>query len=198
MMSKIGKLVLQGLAAVLPVCITISILIWLFSYTEQMTRQVLLWFLPEESYFPGMGILFAILLLIAAGLLMHAYGIRYLLRLSDRLFVRIPLIKSIYGAIQDMMRVFSLAEKKELKSVVSVDVGNGNHLIGFVTGVQSGKLLFGNNENGEDVVGVYLPMSYQIGGYTVYVDKQRLTPLDISVEDAMRIVITGGAPSPRE
>ena len=45
---------------------------------------------------------------------------------------------------------------------------------------------------GEDLVAVYLPMSYQIGGYTVYLPRSRLTETDLSVEQAMRIVLTGG------
>lgn len=80
-----------------------------------------------------------------------------------------------------------------MKSVVSVDV-NGMQLIGFITGEEAGKDLFKD----EGRVGVYLPMSYQIGGFTVYIEKERLTYLDISVEQAMRIAITGGVQSHKE
>ena len=189
-MSKILKLVLQGLGAVLPVGITLYFVYWLFSQAESLLKPAVLWLLPADAYFPGLGIVAAIALLFLAGLVVNAYGIRYLLKLSDALLARIPLIKSLYGAMQDVMKVFSLAEKKEMKSVVSIDLGNNTHLIGFITGENSGKQLFG--DAGEDVVGVYLPMSYQIGGFTVYVERSRLTRLDIGVEEAMRIAITGG------
>jgi len=107
----------------------------------------------------------------------------------------IPLVKSVFGAIKDMMRVFSLAEKKEMKTVVAVDMGNDMYLIGFMTGEQAGKRLFGESgpdDNSGDRVGVYLPMSYQIGGFTVYIPRSRLKILDIGIEEAMRIAITGG------
>jgi Uncharacterized conserved protein len=189
-MRKLLKPVFQGLATVLPLGLTAYLIYWLFSSAETYARTALLLIMPESSYFPGLGILSAIVLLFAIGLLVNAYGIRYLVQLGDRLFNRIPLIKSIYGAIQDTTRVFSLAEKKEVKSVVSYDAGNGVKLIGFVTGEATGKKLF---SDGADRVGVYLPMSYQIGGFTVYVEKDRLTQLDIGVEEAMRLAITGGA-----
>ncbi|MCK9564234.1 MAG: hypothetical protein M0R02_16090, partial [Bacteroidales bacterium] len=68
--------------------------------------------------------------------------------------------------------------------------GNDTLLIGFLTGDSVGNRLFGG-EGGERV-GVYLPMSYQIGGFTLYVTPDRLTRLDIGFEEAMRIAITGG------
>ena len=45
---------------------------------------------------------------------------------------------------------------------------------------------------GDDLVAVYLPMSYQIGGYTIYIPRSRVTETDLTVEQAMRIVLTGG------
>jgi uncharacterized membrane protein len=189
-MNKLIKPVLQGLAAVLPLGLTAYLIYWLFATAETYTRTLLLWVIPEASYFPGLGIMAALVILFLAGLLVNAYGIRYLVQLSDRLFNRIPLIKSVYGAIQDITRIFSLTEKKELQSVVSFDAGNGIELIGFITGEHAGKKLFSENA---PKVGVYLPMSYQIGGFTVYVERDKLKPLDIGVEEAMRLALTGGA-----
>ena len=195
-MSRIIKLVLHGLGAVLPAGLTLYLIFWLFSKTEQLLQTVVIWLFGEDIYFPGLGILFAIPVLFAIGLLVNAYGIRYLLKMSDAILARIPLVKSVYGAIQDMMRVFTLAEEKNMQAVVSIDMGNDTHLIGFVTGTASGKKLFpGNGDDDSSAkVGVYLPMSYQIGGFTVYVEKARLRHLDIGVEEAMRIAVTGGAP----
>ncbi|MCK9506017.1 MAG: DUF502 domain-containing protein [Porticoccaceae bacterium] len=189
-MNKILKLVLQGLGTVLPLGLTGYFLFWLFANAENYSKSLLLWLIPQSLYFPGLGIIATILVLFLIGLVVNAYGVRYLLHLSDRLFARIPLVKSVYGAIQDMMRVFSLAEKKQMKTVVSLDVGNDLHVIGFITGEGSGKRLFPDESS--DRVGVYIPMSYQIGGFTLYVQRSRLTLLDIGVEEAMRIAITGG------
>lgn len=196
-MNNVIKLVLQGLATVLPLGLTAYFIYWILASTEAYSKQLLLLVTPASTYFPGLGILTALILLFVIGLLVNAYGVRYLVQLSDKLVARIPLVKSLYGALQDMMRVFTLAEKKGLGNVVSLDIGNDMHLIGFLTGEESGKKLF-PGDSGSNKVGVYLPMSYQIGGFTVYVDKAKLNSLNVSVEEAMRITITGGAQSSKD
>ena len=192
-MNRILKLALQGLGALLPLGLTLYFIYWLFAAAESVSRSLLLWLLPPELYFTGLGVLATFGILILAGLLVNAYGIRYLVQWGDNLMARIPLVKSIYGAIQDIMRVFSLNERKNLHTVVSLDMGNDMQLIGFVTGELSGQSLFGDGK-----VGVYLPMSYQIGGFTLYVDRHRLKVLNIGVEEAMRIALTGGVQGRRE
>ena len=188
-MQNMFKLVLQGLLAVLPLALTLYALFWLASTLEVLCRKLLVFFFPTSWYFPGLGMLVGLGLLIAIGLLMNVYGMRYLVSLGSRVVQKIPLAKSIHDAIGDIITVFNIGKRNDLSSVVSLDMGNGLVQIGFVTGKETGKKLFPN----ENRVGVYLPMSYQIGGFTIYVDRDRLTPLDISIEEAMRIALTGGA-----
>ena len=66
-------------------------------------------------------------------------------------------------------------------------------LIGFVTEENVSPRLFGNNSAG--LVAVYFPMSYQIGGYTLYLPAAELTETDLSVQEAMRMVLIGGVTS---
>ena len=193
-MKRTLKLVLQGLVAVLPLVLTAFCIIWFITFLEDSTQQLLLFILPDGADIPpGMGIIAGLFLLFFVGLMVNTYGMQYLMRLGSQIMESIPLVKSVYGAIQDIISVFNLSGKKDMKSVVSVDV-NGMQLIGFITGEEAGKDLFKD----EGRVGVYLPMSYQIGGFTVYIEKERLTYLDISVEQAMRIAITGGVQSHKE
>lgn len=60
-----------------------------------------------------------------------------------------------------------------------------------MTGEQTGERLFGD----QNLVGVYVPLSYQIGGITLYISRDRLTELDIGVEEAMRLALTAGIQS---
>jgi len=189
-MKRIFTLALQGLAAVLPVLLTIYLVYWLLLKMESLAGAVIRLMIPEQYYFQGLGVISGFLLLVVIGILVKAYVVRYVIRAGESLLGRIPLIKSVFGAIQDFMRVFSLGDNKDAESVVLVEVQDNIHLLGFVTGRKVAAGLFPNAE--QEMVGVYLPMSYQIGGYTLYVEAGRLQRLDISVEEAMRIALTGG------
>ncbi|MBC3765697.1 DUF502 domain-containing protein [Neptunicella marina] len=183
-MNKLAGLILKGLVAVLPLALTLYFLYWLVSSLELLLEPVI----PPQFYMPGLGLLTALLLLILVGLVVNFYGIRWLISIGNTLLTKIPLIKSLYGAIQDILTVFNLSRENKMQSVVSVDMGNDIALIGFITGELTGQKLY----PGEERVGVYIPLSYQIGGYTIYVHRDKLTPLNISVEEAMRLTLTGG------
>lgn len=189
-MNKLVSLLLKGLVAVLPIGLTLYLIYWLLSTGEALAKPLILLFIPEDYYFPGVGLTMSLATLVLVGLLVNLYGIRYLMKLSHNLLERIPLVKSIYGAFKDMMMVFNLSEKKDMKSVVSLE-WNGAQVIGFVTGEQTGKKLFPD----QGLVGVYVPLSYQIGGITLYIARDRLTELDIGVEEAMRLTLTAGVQS---
>ncbi len=194
-MRKILTRVLQGLLALLPLSVTLYAVYWLTTTLETLCRQVLTYLLPNAWYFPGFGLILGLAVLITLGLLINIYVFRYLVTLVDRLVQKIPLVKSVYAAINDIITVFNIGKNSDMGAVVSVDMGNGFYQIGFLTGVHAGEKLY----PGEDRVGVYLPMSYQIGGFTMYVQRDRITTLDIGVEEAMRLALTGGAQSaPRQ
>ncbi len=193
-MKRLASLTLQGLVAVLPVSLTLYLIYWLLLTMESIAGTALRALLPRDWYFTGLGLLSALLLLALVGLLVNAYAIRHLLRLGDTLLSSIPLVKSVHGAIQDVLRAFSIVDKKQADSVVLVELQENMRLIGFVTARHPpGKL---RGALGENIVGVYLPMSYQLGGYTVYLPAKNVQRLDISVEEAMRIAVTGGIQSP--
>ena len=111
----------------------------------------------------------------------------------DRLIGRIPIVKTVYGAIRDLMQLFPTStDARDLRSVVVVRLGN-IRVLGFITRDDLPELeaLAG----GTDLVAVYLPMSYQIGGLTIYLPKDQCEILDMPVETAMRRVITAGMSS---
>ncbi|GAA6167112.1 DUF502 domain-containing protein [Sessilibacter corallicola] len=190
-MQKLLTFVVQGLLTILPLGITLYAIYWLVINIENLSRKTLTNTLSIDWYFPGLGLMVASVFVIVVGLAMNMYGARYLVGIGDRFIQRIPLVKSIYAAISDIITVFNIGKNSDLSAVVSVDMGNGFHQIGFVTGEDTGKRLYPEDNK----IGVYLPMSYQIGGFTMYMDRDRITPLDISIEEAMRITLTGGAQS---
>lgn len=190
-MKYFTRTLLKGLAALFPIALTLYFVYWLGISLERLLRAIIVFFLPQNFYWPGMGLIVGILLLFLSGLLVDAWVVRRLLRLGEVLLEKIPLVKSIYGALRDFMNYFSqMKENEQLQKVVSVSFGE-YHLIGFLTGDPDDNDM--PEETGlSELVSVYLPMSYQIGGFTVYVPRDHITGIDMSVEDAMRLVLTAG------
>lgn len=191
MIQKSFRLFLKGFAAVLPLALTLYFIFWLFRTLEKIMQPAIELLLPASWYFPGLGILTGIALLYAAGIVVNAYMVKHLIDHGGRVMERIPLIKSLYTAIRDFTNLITSERDQPPQSVVALDMGNNTHMIGFVTGANTGSTLF-SQEGDTELVGVYFPMSYQVGGYTLYVERSRLRVLDIGFEDAMRLVLTGG------
>lgn len=188
-MRKIWNTMLKGLVALLPVGLTVYLVYWLAVATEQLFSRVLKLLIPDSAYWPGLGLIAGLVVLYLAGLAVNAYVVRRALRLSDELFARIPVVKTIYVAIRDFMTFFPSAGKgSDLKRVVLVPFGPGK-AIGFVTAESSVAL---GVAEGDDLVAVYLPMSYMIGGYTVFLPRESIEPTSLSVEAGMRLALMGG------
>ncbi len=187
-MKQIGGILLKGLVTILPIGLTIYFVYWLGVTTESLLSRPIKW-LVGPNYWPGMGVLMGFLLLFAVGLAVNAFVVRRVLGLGEELLLRVPVVKTVYSAIRDMTRLVNTEKKKgDLDRVVTIEFEFGK-LIGFVTQEHANTLGIGG---GDDLVAVYLPMSYQIGGYTLYLPRSRLTETDLTVEQAMRIVLTGG------
>jgi uncharacterized membrane protein len=136
-----------------------------------------------------MGLVTGFVLLFLVGLAVNAFLVRRVLGIGEELLLRVPVVKTVYSAIRDMTRLVNTEKKKgDLDRVVTLDTGFGK-LIGFVTQEHANTLGIGG---ADDLVAVYLPMSYQIGGYTIYIPRSRVVETDLTVEQAMRIVLTGG------
>lgn len=188
MFKSISKILITGFVTLLPIVLTIYLLYWLAVSSEQVMGNALRFVLPDASYFPGLGMIAGLVVVFVVGLLMNAYIVRQLFALGEQVLYHLPLIKTIYRAFRDFFDFFS-PKQDRFGQVVAVTVG-GFELIGFVTQEAPQRLPESFRER--DSVLVYLPMSYMIGGYTILVPRSELRPLKMTIEEAMRFVLTAG------
>ena len=189
-MRKIWNTVLKGLVAILPLSLTVYAVYWLAVSAERLFSTLIKTVIPDSLYWPGLGLLTGLVVLYFVGLAVNAYVVSRALRLSDEVVARIPVVKTIYLAIRDFMRFFPSSGKgSDMQRVVLVPFGPGK-VIGFVT-AEGSDMLRRPVDDG-DTVAVYLPMSYMVGGYTVFLPRGRLEPTSLSVEEGMRIALMGG------
>jgi uncharacterized membrane protein len=195
-MRRIWNTVLTGLVTILPIGLTLYVVYWLATTAEKLFSRLIKLLLPDHYYWPGLGLVAGLLLLYAVGLAVNAYVVRRVLRLGDELLARIPVVKTIYVATRDFMRILPTSGKDtDLKRVVLVPFGPGK-VIGFVT-AETGNAL-GVEHASPDTVAVYLPMSYMVGGYTVFLARDVLDATTLSVEAGMRLALMGGVQGTRK
>jgi uncharacterized membrane protein len=189
-MRRLWNTFLKGLAAVLPVVLTLYLVWWLGANAEDILGGWLRALLPAHLYWPGMGLLVSFLLVLLAGVFVEAYIVRRFIRTGEALLARIPIVKTIFAALKDFARFLPAGDKRrDLKRVVLWQMSSAR-LIGFVTEENINPKMFASPS--DEIVAVYFPMSYQIGGYTLYLPKSELEETRLSVEEAMRLVLIGG------
>ncbi len=190
-MRRISKIFLTGLLAILPISVTVYILYFLGSNAESELRDLLEKLAPTMTvYFPGMGIILFVLVVVVIGILLRSWVFRRIFGILDRMMKRIPLVKTLYGAVTDLVSLFSGSEDRGLTQVVMVTLANDVRLIGFLTRDDFSDLPDGIGD--EKTVAVYLPMSYQLGGFTTMVPRDSCETIDMPLEEAMRFAIAAG------
>lgn len=188
-LRSFNKTFLTGLVALLPITATIYLFFWVIGSVETFFGPILKFVMPDHWYRPGMGLVTSLAMIFLVGLLMHSILITAIINRFEGVIYRVPLVKSIYGAIREFLSFLLEGKSKGPRQVVAVNFGNNLTLVGFVT---KRDLSFIGSDTVTGKVAVYLPFSYQIGGYTVLVPAEELTPLDIPIEQAMRFVMTAG------
>lgn len=191
MLRSINKNILTGLITLLPVVVTLYLLYWFVVTTESLLGDVIRTLVPEDLYRPGMGVVAGLMVAFFVGLLMHSLIAQRLFSGGERIIYRLPLIKSVYLSIRDLLDYFSSEKKKEFEQVVAVKFGEtGMQAVGLVTQTDMNHMPADFRQ--KDSLLVYFPMSYGIGGFVVLVPRSATRRLNMSMEDAMRFTLTAG------
>ena len=189
-MKSFNKVFFRGLLTLLPITLTIYILYSAVIILENLLGSVLRVLIPPAYYIPGFGLLLTLVIIYGFGLLLNNYlAGRILVSLEDRLR-RVPFLKAIYSPLRDLMNLFSHKGQKEMGSVVLVNLGeSGIRMLGIITREHFSDLHLEEALQGN--VAVYVPFSYGLGGYTLLVSKSQITEVNIPIEKAMSLAITG-------
>lgn len=242
-MKIFWKIFLKGLAAMIPLVVTVWVIIWLVVNAEAMLGGLIKTVLPDQLYVRGMGVVVGLVFVFCVGLLLNMVVARVLFYRFESMLNRLPLVKSLYGSVKDLMGFFMDSEKKGqlvvmvtlwpeadqlLDAAVTPSYPSETHaqpmvqpaaqpnnepsdeasdgpsitprqlvprrvpmkLLGLVTRMTFTDLPDGIGD--DQSVAVYLPMSYQLGGFTVIVKRSQIEPINMTTEDALRFAITAG------
>lgn len=184
----------RGLVIIIPVVITVWILNTVFVALDRITS-------PIYAYFglniPGLGFITMIVVILLVGLLSRNLIGTIMLSSMDRALRKIPIVKTIYSAVKDVIAAFSSSQGgKSFKQVVVVEYPRkGIYSIGFVTNTL--RIRQKKSRKNLDIVSVYFPHPPNpTSGVMVMVPRKEIRILNLSVEDGLKLALSGGIVAP--
>jgi uncharacterized membrane protein len=195
MRTRLRTYFITGLFVFLPIAVTVNILVWLFWMLDGfLGRLFTLWF---GRTVPGVGLVAVLVAVFGVGALATNVLGRRIVGWFDRLMLRIPLARSIYSATKQLSDNILLQRQTAFQRPVLVEwPRKGLYTIGFVTGETGGRV---QELAGQRVLNVFvISTPNPTSGFVMLIPADQVTPLDFSVEDALKLVMSGGivAPSP--
>lgn len=191
-MKRLTRALLTGLSLLLPVVISVQLALWMIVTVDSWLRSLLQFALPEHWYVPGMAAFVFVILAIVVGLSARMWLLGKLWKLPGRLLERVPVVSYLYNTIRDFLDMMGGKNFSD-QSVVWVTLPNSNaRLMGIVTKRGGGNDSRLSQLIGETDVAVYLPMSYQAGGYMVVVPEDQTERIDMEPSDALRLIMSAG------
>ncbi len=203
MWKRLRNYFLAGVIVLLPVIGTFYVLRAVFSFLNGLTGGIV----KNVRFFgyptPGLGVLLTLAVVLLVGLLANIWLGRRLLSWAESLFLRTPLVRGVYGTIKQIVDAFTKSNQTAFKRVVMVEwPRQGMYTVAFVTGEtrrpQNGAAAgAGGGGNGGKFVNVFVATTPNpTSGFLMLVPEDQVIPTDLSVEDGMKMVISGGVISP--
>ena len=200
-MAALRKWLLAGLLVIVPVAITVGVLRWIIGTLDQ-TLQIL----PEAwqpdhligVHVPGFGVLLTLGILLVVGAVTSNFVGRQLVHFGDRIVSRIPVVRGIYSSVKQVSDTLFSESGNAFRTAVLVQWPRQDvWTIAFVTGTPGGDVT--TYLQGDEYVSVYVPTTPNpTGGYSVMLRKRDCIELKMSVDDALKYVVSMGVVSPQK
>ncbi len=185
--------IFTGLLITLPTVLTVYVLYRIFVWVDGILKPLS----ARHPYLdiPGLGFLGVVVIVLAAGVLGGGIFGRTLVRWLEGGLERIPMVRGVYLAIKQISEVFLKEERSVFDRVVIVEYPRPNmYMLGFVT---ANWRLKTRKETGESMLAVFIPTSPNpTSGFLVIVPPEDALPTDLSVQEAFKVIISGGAVVP--
>lgn len=186
----IRRTFIAGMVVMVPIIITVLALVWLFRIVDGFLNPVIYEVLGKEI--PGLGFLTSLALIFIAGLLAtNVLGSR-LLKMFQNLLARTPVVKNIYPTIRQLVESFTTGESSFKKVVLVEFPQKGVHCLGFLTS----EVRMPQSGDQSRFYCVYLPTNNLYLGQVALFKAEEVLITDFSVEEGLKIILSGGAAFP--
>ncbi len=202
MFTKIKNAFLTGMLVLMPLGLTIYIILAGFRFFDNILKKVMhqLLYLTmgigffREHTIPGIGLITLIVLTITTGILTRNLLFKRFVKMGNRLLNRIPFISKIYGALSQISDALLSGKSEVLKNPVLIEYPkSGVYAIAFIT--QETPQAF-REALKQEVVAVFMPSTPNpTTGFLMYVPRESIIEIDLSAEEAIKLILSGGAVS---
>ena len=197
--ARFRRYFLAGILVTSPILITVYVTWLIITFIDAQVAGLL----PNSLDFtkqlphqiPGLGLIISIIVITFIGAITPGFIGRTLLKVGERILDNTPVVRSIYGAIKQIMETVMSTNSESFREVVLVEYPRkGIWVIGFVTGETKGEV---QSLNKETLINVFIPTTPNpTSGFLLFLPKQDLIYMKMKVEDAVKMVISGGIVTP--
>ena len=199
-LSKIRGYFLTGIIVTAPVGLTFYVSFLFIGFIDSKVRNLI----PVKYHYdnilpfeiPGIGLLIVFIMLTFIGFLTAGIIGRYIIKLGERIIARLPIIRSVYGALKQIFESVLKTSSKSFREVVLIEYPRkGIWAIGFITGDTKGEV---QEISKNELVNVFLPTTPNpTSGFLLFVPRKDLKVLNMNVEEGIKMVISGGIVTPK-
>ena len=188
---KLRAYFLAGILVTVPLGLTVWILIWIFNGIDSFLQPIV------ERIFghniPGVGFGVTVVLIFIVGIIASNVLGRRFLRYGESLLNRLPVARYLYNGIRQIIQAFAAPDKTGFMQVVLVEFPRkGTRTLGFVTNETP-------DESGKKLLNIFIPTSPNpTSGFLQIIEEDQVIRTNLSVDDALKMVVSGGRVSPRE
>jgi len=183
---------IAGFFVTVPLFISVAALIWLFNIVDENTTPLYDRLLGRRM--PGLGIASTAAAIVLVGVFARNVIGRRVLQRTERWLLKVPVFRTIYAPVKQLIVAFAPDNEAGFKRVVLVE----DTARGFVLGFLTREFTIDRGRGPEALLAVYVPTNHLYLGEIVICTRERATFPDISVEDGIRIFLTGGMALPPE
>ena len=194
---RIRNVFITGLLITLPIALTYFILQFLFKNLDALSpvfTKVLIDLgapIPEGYRIPALGLVITLLIVLAVGWFTTYFFGKRMILLGENIVGKIPFVRRIYKGSKQVVQSIAHADTRAFRKVVLIEFPRRGMLaIGFVTGEARGEV---QKNTCDDVLNVFVPtMPNPTSGFLVFAPPEELTEIDMSIEDGVKYVVSGG------
>lgn len=190
---------LTGVVVALPVTVTVWLIFLVVNFIDGTIKPLIPERYNPESYLefaiPGLGVVIAVVALTVLGALAANFFGRTLISIGERMLNSVPLVRNIYGAVKQIAETVFSSSKTSFKEVVLVEFPTkGSYAVGFVSAAARGEV---RESIGEDTISIFVPTTPNpTSGFLLFTQRSKTFPLDMSVEEAAKLIISFGLVTP--